>query len=333
MARIRCLELNISELCNYNCEYCIFHRNIKNKTIMSPWLAENIVKKYIEYLDGSNGHIYLGAGEPLLNWDAIVRVADVLRSHNNIWLSFMTNGSLITEENLIFIKKNNISVGLSLDGREETQLRNRPSKDERINSFEASINFLNLANKIGYEVFSISATYNKKDFLEDAKFVISLCKKYKVKEFDLDYDIDAIVIDEMDEIIDNLIEAYNLARRNGLSVFGYWLIPIINKRNKNTSELCYCDNAEGFNVCVSADGMCKICGYDSYEYGFFDNFNNFGNKELVDKYKQYDNGRGDCLDCDCYEFCMGQCIFKKDINRINCKMIKNILLREKELLQ
>ena len=332
MASIGCLELNISESCNYNCEYCIFHRNIENKSFMGLRMVEDVVEKYIDYLAGDKGHIYLGAGEPLLNWDAIVKVAELLRKYNNVWLSFMTNGSLITEEKLEYIKENNISVGLSLDGREKTQLRNRPSNNKMINSFEASINFLEIAQKIGYEVFSISATYNNKDFLEDAKFVISLCEKYKIKEFDLDYDIDSILSDEVDEIANNLIAAYNLARKKGLNVFGYWLIPIINKRCENAENRCYCENADGTNVCVSANGMCKICGYDPHEYGEFIDFDNFGNKELIEQYAKYESGREECKNCDSYEFCKGQCIFRKDININNCKMVKTILLHEKELL-
>ena len=32
--RIKCLEINISEACNYNCSYCIFHRNIQEKALI-----------------------------------------------------------------------------------------------------------------------------------------------------------------------------------------------------------------------------------------------------------------------------------------------------------
>ena len=95
----KCLELNISETCNYNCSYCVFRRNINENILMTPDLARKVTIDYIEYLDGRKGKIYLGAGEPTLNWKAIEAVSDTLLSYQNTDVSifFMSNGSCITE--------------------------------------------------------------------------------------------------------------------------------------------------------------------------------------------------------------------------------------------
>lgn len=329
MRKITCLELNISEVCNYDCTYCIFHRNVEEKSIMPVQMAENITRRYLEYIGKEQGHIYLGAAEPLLNWDAIVAVSNIVRNHSNIWLSFMTNGSLINEEKLRYIKDNRISVGVSLDGKEETQKTNRPFVDKKGDSYRASLDFLQLADKIGYEVFSISATYNKKDFIDDALYVISLCEKYNIKEFDLDYDINSMALDELDDILNNLIYVYNIAKKKGLNVFGYWLIPIYNMRSAEEHK-CYCENADGYNVCVSSSGKCKICGYDPHEYGIFESFEEFGNKQLMEKYTSYNSARKECKECSSFEYCCGQCIFIDQVNTINCELIGRIISRENE---
>ena len=38
----------------------------------------------------------------------------------------------------------------------------------------------------------LSSTFDTENFIEDAKFVIDLCCEYEIKEFDLDFDINAL---------------------------------------------------------------------------------------------------------------------------------------------
>jgi sulfatase maturation enzyme AslB (radical SAM superfamily) len=62
--------------------------------LMKPEFAVQMAIAYDKYLNGKNGLIYFGAGEPLLNWDAIVRVCEELEQRQSkIELRFMTNAS------------------------------------------------------------------------------------------------------------------------------------------------------------------------------------------------------------------------------------------------
>ena len=295
---------------------------------MSPIKACYYAEKYAEYLNGRQGHIYFGAGEPLLNWDAIVAVSDCVKNESNLWLSFMTNASLMTEEKIDFIKERNISVGVSLDGREYTQLSNRPCIVDNIDSYKAVIDFLELAKKKRYQIYSISSTYNRPGFFNDAQYVMELCEKYNIKEFDLDYDICGLTEDNIDRVADELVRSYLLATSKKLEVFGYWLLPIINSKEADINKRNYCGNSRGNNVCISADGLCKICGYDPENYGCFDSFNSFGDARMQVAMLEYNKRHGECVECECYDVCFGQCIFQNresNAYKLNCKLIKKIL--------
>ena len=46
-----------------------------------------------------------------------------------------TNGTLLTKEKIDFLKKNNFSILLSIDGNEYTQNTNRPCRDHQLKSY------------------------------------------------------------------------------------------------------------------------------------------------------------------------------------------------------
>lgn len=324
---IKCLELNISEACNYQCTYCIFRRNSKKVSLMRPEFAAQMAIAYNEYLNGRNGLIYLGAGEPLLNWDAIVRVCEELEQiQSKIELRFMTNASLLTTDKLKYIKDHNIGIGFSIDGLSEKQRLRRIPIDNKVDSFNSVINALEMAKSSNYNIFSLSATYDTENFLEDAKFVINLCCKYGIREFDLDFDINALTNCHMETIANELVACYQLAIEHKLEVFGYWLIPYLNQRKLGVTN--YCGNSMGNIICIAADGTIKLCGYDSKTFGQFKAFDEiFTNFEYVHYLKSYTLDRNNCKNCELFNTCYGQCIFLNKENeawRQNCSFLKYV---------
>lgn len=329
---IQCLELNISETCNYNCEYCIFWRYDLQQKMMTPQMAAEYTDKYGKYLKSRRGKIYLGAGEPLLNWDAIISVNETIKKYGYpIDLCFMTNGSLLTHERLDYIHANHIQMGLSLDGHPTFQNQFRPAKDSTIDSFSVIIDALEYSKKIGYPIYSLSATYRIPHFYDEALFVLSLCKKYGIQEFDLDYDISALKKNSIDVVAKNLYDVWKKADALGLSVFGYWLIPYINSLNSDRIG-CYCGNAKATNICISASGTLHICGYDPVSYGQISTFEN-----LLDNAQYYNKLKTNissicsdrCHSCELLALCHGQCIFQdrnSESAYLNCQLLKAIMM-------
>jgi len=100
-----------SRQCNFRCEYC-FETHKKGK--MSKGVAEQVVNVAIA---NGIGHISIFGGEPLLNWGVIVHMIRYAENVNaNLRFSLITNGFLLDEAKLDFIKKCKIDLAISFDG-------------------------------------------------------------------------------------------------------------------------------------------------------------------------------------------------------------------------
>ena len=74
---------------------------------------------------------YFG-GEPTLCWDSIIvpLTEYIKNNYKDIFnLNMTTNGTLLNEERINFLKDNNIHLLLSCDGPPEVQDYNRPTRD------------------------------------------------------------------------------------------------------------------------------------------------------------------------------------------------------------
>ena len=228
--KLRCLELSVSEHCNYQCIYCTFWRNkstIKKK-YMSTEVAEKALKDFLNVTcKQKEVVVYFGTAEPLMNWEVIAhisRLAKKLRS--DVSLNLITNGSLMTEERLRFCKENKINVGISFDGLPNRQNKQRIPSSGDVNSSEAVLKLLELGNKINFTFSCLSATYSQTGFKPDIEYLVSICQKYGVQEFDLDFDVNHLGKVNTKIIKDELLFGYQKIKDAGLNIFGYWLIAL-----------------------------------------------------------------------------------------------------------
>lgn len=127
---INSIILSITDNCNLACKYCFVQHNIHEMPI-------DIGKYAIDFLSHNktdiNKEITFFGGEPLLKWDdfivPVVKYAKAIGEKINF--SITTNGILIDKDKLDFMKENNISILLSMDGDKPTQDYNRPYKNGR----------------------------------------------------------------------------------------------------------------------------------------------------------------------------------------------------------
>ena len=137
--------LNLTDSCNFACKYCFVEQNphfmtydIAQKSV--DFIIDNYQKK--QELFPHEKHpkpsiTYFG-GEPTLLWDEIIvpLTQYITANHLPVSLNMTTNGSLLNEDRITFLKNNNIHLLLSMDGNEQTQCFNRPCRDHEKNSFE-----------------------------------------------------------------------------------------------------------------------------------------------------------------------------------------------------
>ena len=148
----------IGPVCNLNCEYCFYLEKLAlfgegEQYRMSDKVLSAFITKYITSQPTPVVEFVWQGGEPtLLGIDFFKRVIDLQKpfvKRKTITNSLQTNGTLLTPEWCVFLKKNNFMVGISLDGPKE--IHDRYRRDRKGNgTFDEVMRGLNLLQK--YEV-------------------------------------------------------------------------------------------------------------------------------------------------------------------------------------
>jgi len=125
----------VTQECNLGCIYCQVTSN--EKTHKGKHMSTETAHKAVDIALQSPAK-YLAfefqGGEPLLNFRIIKEIVEYSKSKNtikNIEYRLVTNLTLMNEKILDFIKKNKITISVSLDGDESLHNKNRPFKSGR----------------------------------------------------------------------------------------------------------------------------------------------------------------------------------------------------------
>lgn len=131
---VRDIVINTTNRCNLRCKYCyVRYHEEKNLT---PETFKKIVDSLLSFYNDEVSHfrkpieICFHGSEPLENWDnlkeMIKYVTDLNKKLGNMFkLSIQTNATLIDENKAKFLRKNDVGVGVSIDGYEEVHNRGR----------------------------------------------------------------------------------------------------------------------------------------------------------------------------------------------------------------
>lgn len=131
---------HITNSCNLDCPYCYIN---KTKGSMTWDIAKQAIDALTEtaVLEKRPGvMIKLAGGEPLLKFPLIKKVVEYGKQHGEKYgiknqFRLITNGTLITQEVVKFVKENNVRISISLDGIGMYNDRQRFYPDHR-GSFE-----------------------------------------------------------------------------------------------------------------------------------------------------------------------------------------------------
>jgi len=123
----------------------------------------SIAKKSLDFLfsqEKEHYEIVFFGGEPLMNFSLVKEVVEYCNQKNKkILYSIVTNGTLLNEEKILFMKDNKFKVILSVDGGDKVQNSCRPFKGGK-GTFETIKNNITLLEKL-YSLNQISITINK----------------------------------------------------------------------------------------------------------------------------------------------------------------------------
>ncbi len=144
------VELFLTERCNLRCVYCYARAN---GAIGSRAMSRDVLERGINFAVRRSGglrsfNVSFFGGEPLLEMPLLQHGVDYARSaarraHKRVRLSVTTNGTLLSESTVSFLRRHRFGITLSIDGPQAVQDRLRPRSDGS-GSFDAIIHALEL---------------------------------------------------------------------------------------------------------------------------------------------------------------------------------------------
>jgi len=157
---VRELVLNITHACNLACRYC-FVRNFypDQESSMSLEMVKEAIKLFDSKTSASVGFF---GGEPMIAFPTIVEVVKYVQSRNKALghgasnFKMTTNATLIDGRVAQYLKANNFSLIVSLDGDQTTHNAMRPLKKPGGNSFKETIDGLNALHTARFDMQRIT---------------------------------------------------------------------------------------------------------------------------------------------------------------------------------
>lgn len=177
-----------SSACNLNCKYC-FYRDVSNNRqehnfgMMSKDTAEVLIKKALDFSDGSSVAFTFQGGEPMLAGIDFFRyfveqVKACNTKESKIFYALQTNATNIDDEWAAFFTENDFLIGISLDGDfERNKFRKFPNDESSFNKIIKAINCLK-RNKTQFNIVSVLTGYSAQHAEEIYSFFRSKGFKY-----------------------------------------------------------------------------------------------------------------------------------------------------------
>jgi uncharacterized protein len=117
--------LVLTHACNLACGYC--YTGEKKRVRMAPEVASRAVQRALDEAGGEPLVIQFFGGEPLLEYDLVVRIATEARGRDaDVAFQVTTNGTLLDRERVAELGELGVHIALSLDGTAEAHDRGRP---------------------------------------------------------------------------------------------------------------------------------------------------------------------------------------------------------------
>jgi uncharacterized protein len=130
------IALFVAQQCNLSCVYCYGQSGeYTERGMMSAEMAFKAVDWLMEN-SGDNDEVHVGffGGEPMMNFPIIKKVVSYARQGaekrgKKVNFGMTTNGSLLTDERIAFLREQNMHVEVSFDGPAHIQNRQRPFRN------------------------------------------------------------------------------------------------------------------------------------------------------------------------------------------------------------
>lgn len=308
-----------SAICNLKCDYCYVYSasNDYEGMQMKKETVDRFLEVYVHYLTQNNirkATIQFYGGEPCCNWEIVqyfVQKAEELFDFEYI---IITNGTILDQDKLDFIEKNNIGVGLSIDGTKTITDMHRKFINNEGGVYDALIE--TIGKILSREIrLALSVTITK-EFLDSQDETLKLFDELGVQS--VNYNLlhvhvdDPELVEYYNEATDFLIKAYERLKQKGIvdDRIRRKIEPFV----KNYFYFADCGAEYANQIVLKPNGNIGICQGECLakkrELGniYTDSFENIINhnkrfewKSSLPIFKEW------CLDCEAISLCGGGC--------------------------
>ena len=304
--------------CNLECKYCFIGKMNENKILMKNELAYKAVDLFSNHLKKikEEGTIFFYGAEPLINFELINNIVSYCKEKKyNIKFSMVTNLLLINDRIINFIKENNISIGVSIDGPKEVTDFNRIYKNSKKGIYDDLIKKIQLLKNNNVD-FGLSITISK-SFIDNKYEIINWLKKLDVKNISYNLMHYTYKTDDWKEYYNNAIK-FIYDSNNALFDLGF-NEDRVNRKLKSfyNREFKYSDCAAvgGNQITISPNGDIDIRhGYQKAKNKKICNINDIEKLDELFENEEYLKWRDKisinnivCQDCESIFICGGGC--------------------------
>ena len=315
-----------SSACNLRCDYCFYNsisesRNEAFKGMMSLKTAKNIIEKAFEFTKGTDVSFAFQGGEPSLRgidfFEEFVKLTKKLNKYNsNVSICFQTNGTLIDDKWCEFFKKNNILVGVSLDGDEElNSYRKYPDGKnsyqdimrgiECLKKYDIEFNVLSVLTKRLANNIRQSYRFFKQNKLHYLQYIPCL------KPFDSEDNEFSMSNDDYAYYLNHCFKIYynDIMRGNLISIRQFDNYVVLAKGNN--AEQCGMNGPCSTQFVVEGDGSVYPCDFFCIDKWYLGNINDvdfytmYHSEKCVNFVKESFKTYSSCKDCNYFTICRG----------------------------
>lgn len=341
IGKVTKLSLILNNICNLSCSYC-YSATGRNNSKLPHKKLETALKWFIDpvRIENSDLSIFItGGGEPLATWDITSQAITLARELAStcgltLHISIITNGTLLDEEKIDFLKNHNCSVGVSFDVLEDIQNSNR-------GKYEVVKHNIKMLLKAGLRVM-INST-----IIPSSETRITEAVETVVREFPglAQYTVEPATgtalfgsPEKMHRFYDAFIKEYFLAKetavRHGLKLRFTFDDSLRGVTKRHCPGKFALTPSGHFSVCHLVSSQ-KEDRFDDCTYGFVE-----GDKVIIDEKKfnrLYDINLfsyKECEDCIAKWSCGGECYtrrstyppeFMEEVCRFNRKVVERLL--------
>ncbi|MBU5427240.1 radical SAM protein [Tissierella pigra] len=317
--------------CNLSCKYCYEKSFRSERCTLNKQLSKDIcnyIIKYLKYYKSEVVKVIFTGGEPTLNMDAIMEIANFLRLNLNkmdieFSFSIVTNGTIDISKYFQDLKELGLDlIQISLDGSKKMH------NSRRVSNFDAHERTIKLINKCADSgIRTLIRTNIDKENIKDFDNMLLEIKELAQKDVVLSlYQTEKTLCERTSEHnnvfeLDIIIKAFSLATKHGFKV------------NKHNPFFGGCMSLVPIGQFIDPFGNIYKCGgmlgHKNEILGSIYDFDLVlsATNEYIDR--KLDD---ECMECKLFPICTGGCIYNRYFTK-HCDDIFKKRMYEKAKLE